>query len=286
MPLDSIDDDGVTQRTLGRDIHALMRELFPICRSITGDGVRQTLDILGRHIDIARTEVPTGTPVFDWTIPREWNIRDAYIKNAAGERVVDFRRSNLHVLNYAAPIRRTMTKAELLPHIFTLPDQPDLIPYRTSYYEERWGFCMSHAALLALPDGDYDVCIDSRLTEGALTYGEYVHKGETSDEILLSAHICHPSLANDNCSGLAVLTMLAARMAGLKTRHTIRFLFAPGTIGAIAWLAHNQATANRIKHGLVVSCLGDRGPPSYKRSRRGNAIIDRAMGHVLRAADP
>jgi aminopeptidase-like protein len=271
---------------IGEDIHALAAAIFPICRSITGNGVRETLAELARHVDLTVHEVPTGTPVFDWTIPREWNIGDAYIANAAGERVVDFRRSNLHVLNYSVPVRGRFTLAELKPHIFTLPDQPDLIPYRTSYYAERWGFCMEHRRFETLADETYEVVIDSSLTDGALTYGEYLHRGETEDEFLLSAHICHPSLANDNCSGLALLTHLAAHLSREKTRYSYRFLFAPGTIGAIAWLARNKERAGRIKHGLVLSCVGDGGGPLYKRSRQGNAGIDRAMAHVLHHAAP
>jgi aminopeptidase-like protein len=271
---------------IGDEIYALAAELYPICRSITGDGVRQTLGILDRAIDLQLSEVPTGTQVFDWTVPREWTIRDAYIKNEAGERVVDFREHSLHVLNYSAPVRQTMTLAELKPHIHTLPDQPDLIPYRTSYYAERWGFCMAHNRLAALPEGMYEAVIDASLADGCLTYGEYLHRGETEDEFLLSAHICHPSLANDNCSGLALLTQLAKSMAGLKTRLSYRFIFAPGTIGAITWLARNEANVGRIKHGLTVSCVGDGGGPTYKKSRRGDAFIDCAMVHVLKQAAP
>ena len=271
---------------IGEEIYALAAEIYPICRSITGDGVRDTLDRLHRHIDLTVHEVPTGTQVFDWTIPREWNIRDAYIKNAAGERVVDFRTSNLHVLNYSVPVRARLPLAELKQHIFTLPDQPDLIPYRTAYYAERWGFCMAHNRLLELEDGLYEVMIDAGLQDGSLTYGEYVHRGESEEEFLFSAHVCHPSLANDNCSGLALLTRLARRLASVQTHYTYRFVFAPGTIGAIAWLARNEPTVDRIRHGLVVSCLGDGGGPTYKKSRRGDSAIDRAMTHVLRHAAP
>jgi aminopeptidase-like protein len=280
MPLGSLLDDA----GIGEEIHALAAEIYPICRSITGDGVRATLDHLAGHIDLEVHEVPTGTPVFDWTIPREWRIRDAYIKNAAGERVVDFQRCNLHVLNYSQPVHDRLPLAALKEHIFTLPDQPRLIPYRTSYYAENWGFCMAHEQLEALPDGIYEVLIDASLEDGSLTYGEYLHRGETDDEILLSAHICHPSLANDNCSGLALLTHLARRLAPLRTRHSYRFVLAPGTIGAIAWLARNEHRVDRIRHGLVVSCVGDGGGPTYKRSRQGDALIDRAMTHVLRHA--
>jgi len=236
---------------------------------------------LRKHIALEIHEVPTGTAVFDWIIPREWNIRDAYIKNARGERVVDFEKSNLHVMSYSVPVRQRISLGELKDHLYTLPGQPDLIPYRTSYYREGWAFCMAHRQFEDLRDETYDVLIDSSLTEGYLTYGEYLHKGETQDEFLFSAHICHPSLANDNCSGVALLTYLAERMAGLETRYSYRFLFAPGTIGAITWLARNENNSQRIKHGLVVSMVGDPGGPTYKRSRRGNAMIDRAIGHVL-----
>lgn len=271
---------------IGQDIYALAAELFPICRSITGDGVRKTIEMLGRYFPIERHEIPTGTTVLDWEVPREWNITDAYIKNAEGVRVVDFHRSNLHVLNYSAPVSGKMPLAELKAHIFTLPDQPDLIPYRTSYYKEAWGFCMSHRQLAALEaaGGEYEVMIDSRLEPGALTWGEYLHAGETADEVLLSTHACHPSLANDNCSGLALLAMLAHELAGKRTRLSYRFLFVPGTIGSIAWLATNEGTLGRVKHGLVVSGVGDAGGPTYKRSRRGDALIDRAMTHVLRTS--
>lgn len=271
--LDSLD--------IGEAIYALAAEIYPICRSIAGPGVRETLAHLQKQVAIERREVPTGTPILDWTAPKEWVIRDAYIKNAAGERVVDFRAHSLHVLNYSAPFRGTLPLSELKKNIFTLPDQPDLIPYRTSYYAERWGFCMSHNALLALPDGEYEAVVDSSFVDGSLTYGEFVHHGETAEEVLFSAHICHPSLANDNCSGLALLAHLAKRLAGLKTHYTYRFLWAPGTIGAIAWLASNEANVHRIKHGLVLSCVGDRGGFTYKRTRRGDAPIDRIMTRAL-----
>jgi aminopeptidase-like protein len=278
-----LDDAGI-----GEQIYALAAAIYPICRSITGEGVRRTLDLLAGHLDLEVHEVPTGTQVFDWTVPREWSIRDACIKNPAGERVVDFKKCNLHVLNYSRPVHARLPLEELKKHVFTLPDQPDLIPYRTSYYAENWGFCMAHRDLEALPEGPYEVEIDASLEDGSLTYGEYLHRGETEEEFLFSAHICHPSLANDNCSGLALLTLLAGRLASHKTRYSYRFLFAPGTIGAIAWLARNEHQVARIRHGLVVSCLGDGGGPTYKKSRRGDAMIDRAMTHVLRhgAATP
>ena len=272
----------LVSENIGDQIFALAAKIYPICRSITGNGVRYTLRELRKHIALEIHEVPTGTEVFDWTIPREWNVRDAYIKNEHGEKVVDFARSNLHVMSYSVPVRQRISLSELKEHLYTLPDQPDLIPYRTSYYKENWAFCMAHRQFESLQDEMYDVLIDSTLAEGYLTYGEYLHKGETKDEFLFSAHICHPSLANDNCSGVALLTHLAERMAGLQTRYSYRFLFAPGTIGAITWLARNEDNSQRIKHGLVVSMVGDAGGPTYKRSRRGNTMIDRAIVHVLR----
>ena len=266
---------------MGDEIYALAAEIYPICRSITGDGVRTTLRHLGAHLPLEVREVPTGTRAFDWTVPREWNIRDAYIRDARGDKIVNFANSNLHVMSYSTPVRAHLPLAELKKHLYSLPQQPDLIPYRTSYYAENWGFCIPHRQLEALRDEAYDVVIDSNLEDGSLTYGEYFHQGETDDEVLLSAHICHPSLANDNCSGLALLAHLGKRVSRMKTRYSYRFLFAPGSIGALTWLSRNEDKVARIKHGLVLSCVGDGGGPTYKRSRRGNAEIDRAMVHVL-----
>jgi len=266
----------------GSAMMALIRELYPICRSITGDGFRQTLRRLGDFIPIQLSEVASGTRVFDWTVPKEWNIRDAWIADATGRRVVDFRASSLHVVNYSVPVRTRMPLAELRPKLHTLPDRPDWIPYRTSYYAEDWGFCLSHNQLQALPEGDYEVCIDSTLEPGSLTYGECILAGETDDEILLSIHSCHPSLANDNLSGMAIAVELARRLAEMPRRHRFRFLFIPGTIGSITWLATHEQEAQRIRHGLVLSCLGDGGPSTYKRSRRGDTLVDRAAVHVLR----
>jgi aminopeptidase-like protein len=267
----------------GDRMHRLATELYPICRSITGNGVRQTLAILKREIPMEIREVPSGTPVFDWTVPKEWNIRDAYIKNLAGERLVDFKKSNLHLVSYSVPINRRMPLAELRKHLFSLPDHPDWVPYRTSYYNETWGFSLSHRLLQSLPDGEYDVCVDSTLQDGHLTYGEYFLPGATSDEVLISCHVCHPSLCNDNLSGMTVATELARWVAALPTRrYSYRFLFIPGTIGSITWLARNEEKVQRIRHGLVVTCVGDGGQFTYKKSRRGNAEIDFAVEHVLK----
>jgi aminopeptidase-like protein len=268
----------------GERIYALAAELYPICRSITGDGVRATLGLMRRHIDLDVQEVPTGRKILDWTVPKEWNIRAAHIKDAGGNTIVDFANSNLHVMSYSVPVRKTLPLGELRKHLHSLPDQPDLIPYRTSYWAENWGFCLPHRQAAALADGDYEVLIDSTLADGAMTYGEYLHRGASEDEFLLTAHICHPSLANDNCSGLALLTILAEHLKGTPTRLSYRFLFSPGTIGPIAWLAANEANLGRIKHGLVVAGVGDGGGPTYKRSRRGDCPVDRAMAHVLRHA--
>ena len=267
---------------LGRELHQFAAELYPICRSITGDGIRQTLARIRERIPLQIFEVPTGTPVFDWTVPKEWNIRDAYVKDRNGRRVVDFRQSNLHVLNYSTPVHVTMPLSELKPHLFTLPERPDWVPYRTSYYKEDWGFCLSHNQMLALEDGDYEVCIDSTLEDGHLTYGECYLEGRSSDEVLISCHACHPSLANDNLSGLTVATFLAELLSERDLRFSYRFLFIPGTIGAITWLSGNHENAERIRHGLVLTGIGDAGAFHYKKSRRGDAEIDRAAAYVLR----
>ena len=266
----------------GADLHDFARKLFPVCRSITGAGIRQTLARIGERIPLALTDVPSGTEVFDWTVPKEWNIRDAYIKDASGSRLVDFHRNNLHVVNYSTPISRTFSLDELLPHLHTLPDHPDWIPYRTTYYKPDWGFCLPHRQLLSLSEGKYEVFIDSTLEDGQLSYGECFLPGRTGDEVLISTHVCHPSLANDNLSGTVVSVALAQYLARQERHYSYRFLFIPGTIGAITWLARNQDAGNRIKHGMVLTCVGDAGGFHYKKSRRGDAEIDRAARHVLR----
>jgi aminopeptidase-like protein len=269
---------------VGREMHALIAELFPICRSIAGPGVRETLSIIGERIPLDIHETPTGTKVFDWTAPREWRIRDAYVRDSSGKRVIDFRKSNLHVVNYSTAFRGKLSKGELRPHLHSDPARPDVIPYRTSYYRPDWGFCLSDNALLAMPDELYDVCIDAEHYDGALAYGECVVRGATEDEVLISAHVCHPSLANDNLSGVAVAVQLARWAAAAPRRYTYRFVFAPGTIGALCWLAKNADAHGKVQHGLVLTLLGDGGDMTYKRSRRGDAAIDRAMEHVLRTS--
>jgi aminopeptidase-like protein len=266
---------------VGREIHALMTRLYPICRSLTGDGVRRTLGQIRGLIPLEIHEVPTGTRVFDWTVPKEWNIRDGYVADATGRRVIDFRESNLHVVSYSSPVRARMSLAELRGHLHTIPEHPDWIPHRATYYREGWGFCLSHRRLQELEEGEYEVCIDSTLEDGHLTYGECFLPGATADEVLVSCHTCHPSLCNDNLSGIGVATYLARELLRRPLRLSYRFVFIPATIGSITWLSRNEERLAAIKHGLVLTCLGDPGHPTYKRSRRGNAEIDRAFAHVL-----
>jgi len=217
-------ESGVDSLQIGEEMHRWVAELFPICRSITGNGVRETLRLIQKRIPLTINEVPSGMKVFDWTVPLEWNIQDAYIKNLRGERLVDFRKSNLHVVSYSRPVRQRLALAELKQHLFTIPDRPDWIPYRTSYYKESWGFCLSHNQFNQLQDEEYDVCIDASLTEGHLTYGEYCLPGQVQDEVLISAHVCHPSLCNDNLSGIAVATFLAEWLFSQPRRYSYRFL--------------------------------------------------------------
>jgi aminopeptidase-like protein len=266
----------------GEELHALVRELYPLCRSITGPGTRATLDIVERYIPLQRTEVPTGQKIFDWEIPREWSIRDAWIADASGRRVVDFRAHNLHVVNYSSPVRARMSLDELRPHLYSLPDHPDWIPYRTSYYNESWGFCLADRQLQALEPGEYEVCIDSTLQPGSMTLADAVIPGASSDEVVVYTHVCHPSLCNDNLTGIAVAALLARELAKTPRALTWRFVFAPTTIGSIAWLAVNEARISRIRHGLVLASLGDAGGFVYKRSRRGNAAVDRIVEYALR----
>jgi len=273
---------GINPTDVGEPMYKLVRELYPICRSITGNGVRETLRRVGEHIPLKVHEVPTGTRVFDWTVPKEWNIRDAYVKNSDGIKVIDFTKSSLHVLNYSTPIRKRMSLAKLREHLYTLPDHPDWIPYKTSYYQERWGFCLTQNQLDGLREGTYEAVIDASLDEGHLTYGECHFPGRSTDEVLISCHVCHPSLCNDNLSGIALSTFLAKHLRGRSLRYSYRFVFIPGTIGAITWLALNEKAAGGIKHGLVVANVGDSGKMNYKKSRRGDAEIDRAVAHVLK----
>jgi aminopeptidase-like protein len=268
----------------GERLQGLVRELFPICRSITGDGVRETLAAVARRIPLELHEVPSGTPVLDWTVPDEWNVRDAYVARD-GQRIVDFQESNLHLVNYSEPFRGTLSLDELKPHLHSLPDHPSWIPYRTSYYKRTWGFCLADEQLEGLEAADYEVVVDTTLEPGSLTYGECFLPGEREEEVLLTTHVCHPSLANDNLSGIAVLTELGALLQDAPRTFSYRLLFIPGTIGSITWLARNKRHLDRIVAGLTLACVGDGAPLTYKRTRRGNAIIDRAAAYALPRVD-
>ena len=270
-----------TVSIIGTDMHHMISELYPICRSITGNGTRETLRFIQKRIPLEIHEVPTGAKVFDWVVPNEWNIKEAYIKDASGRRIVDFADSNLHVVGYSVPFKAKLSFDELKKHLFTLPEHPQWIPYRTSYYKENWGFCLSHERFSAMTNGEYEICIDSSLREGHLSYGECLIPGETSDEVLLSCHICHPSLCNDNLSGISLAVSVAERLRQKPRRYSYRLLFIPGTIGSITWLALNEARVSVIKHGLVIAGVGDRGGFTYKRTRRGNADVDKVFEYVL-----
>jgi aminopeptidase-like protein len=262
-------------------LHAHVEQLFPTCRSITGDGLRRTLDYIGSYIPLEIHEVPSGTTVLDWAVPPEWTVRDASIRTLSGQEIVSFSRSNLHLVQYSKPVDRIVPLEELQVHLHSLPEQPDVIPYRTAYYTDTWGFCLSHHQRLALTDPAYYVVVDTTLAPGSLSIGECVLPGDTADEFLISVHCCHPSLANDNLSGIAVAIELARALRFRRHRFSYRFVFLPGTIGAITWLHFNRDAPSRIRHGLVLTCVGDAAPPTYKRSRRGNALIDRYAAYVL-----
>jgi aminopeptidase-like protein len=262
-------------------MQAAMERMYPICRSITGDGVRATLDVVEETLKLERRAVQSGTEAFDWTVNDEWNVRDAYIADRDGRRVVDFREHNLHLVSYSAPVRTRMTLEELRPHLHTLPDHPEWVPYRTTYYERTWGFCLSQRQLEAMDEGPYDVVVDTTLAPGELTWGELVLPGDTAEEVMVTTHVCHPSLANDNLSGIVVATELANALQALPRRYTYRFLFAPGTIGSITWLSRNAELLPNIRHGLVLTGLGGPGPLVYKQTRHGGRAIDRAASHVV-----
>ena len=270
----------------GQQLHEFAQLLYPICRSITGDGVRQTLRLVGQRIPLEIHEVPTGARAFDWEVPLEWNIEDAYIMDSDGRRVVDFREHNLHIVSYSEPVSASMSRAELLPRLHTLPEHPEWIPYRTSYYRRSWGFCLSHRDLEQLRPGPYRIEIRSRLERGSLTYAEAVVPGRSRDEVLFFAHVCHPSLANDNCSGIAIAAALAQWVASESRRYTYRFVFAPGTIGSLCWLARNERRLSRVRHGMVLALLGDPGPLTYKMSQRESNEIDAVARYALSATDP
>jgi len=271
----------MTEEDFGKKIYGLMCKIFPIMRSITGEGNRRALKILSEIIPLETKEIQTGKKVFDWTIPKEWNIREAWVKNPNGEKIIDLKNSNLHVVNYSVPFRGKISLEELKSHLYTLPKQPDKIPYITSYYKERWGFCLSQNEFDKLEDGVYEVLIDSELKDGSLSYGEIFIPGKSEKEILISSYFCHPSQANDSLSGVALCTFLAKELSTRNLNYSYRFLFIPETIGAIAWLSLNEDKVKNIIGGYVVTCVGDSGPFTYKKSRAGNHLVDNVAIKVL-----
>ena len=271
----------------GPFMHRLMTQLFPICRSITGDGVRETLSIIQTHIPVTIFEVPSRTKAFDWTVPKEWNIRDAFVLDPQGRKIIDFKENNLHVVGYSAPIARSVTLSELQDHLHSLEDQPDAIPWVTSVYEERWGFCLAHSQRVMLEEGTYQVFIDSELKEGSLTYGELIIPGTSSKEVFISTYICHPSMANNELSGPVLATMLAKWLASEPRRFTYRIIFIPETIGSIVYLSRNLEVMKRnMLAGFNLTCVGDERAYSYLPSRNGSTLADKVALNVLRSRHP
>ena len=267
---------------VSKGMDLLIRKLFPICRSITGNGVRQTLKIIKGIIPITVHEVSSGTKVFDWEIPNEWNIKDAYVKDENGNRVIDFQKSNLHVVGYSVPVDKWITLSELQGYLHSLPEQPNAIPYITSYYKERWGFCISHDERLKLKDGKYHVFIDSTLEKGSLTYGEYIIKGETEQEVFLSTYICHPSMANNELSGPVVASFIGKWLASQPRRYTYRIVFIPETIGSITYLSqHLEELRENVLVGFNLSCIGDDKAYSYVASPYEKTLADKVASNVL-----
>ncbi len=267
---------------MGDRLMELCRELYPLHRSLTGEGVRATLRRLARIAPIEIQSLPSGWPILDWTVPREWHVEEAYIRSPHGERIADVQTHTLHLVGYSAPFEGTVDRTELDRHLHSLPEHPDWIPYRTSYWRETWGFCVPHRVRASLPEGRYQVVVRTRLDpSGVMNWGELVLPGRSAHEILITTHICHPSMANDNCSGMAVAAYLAAEWARrADTQHTVRFLFLPGTVGAIAWLALHRAVVPRIRHVLVITGLGDPGPLTLKHSRTGDREVDRVPRRI------
>jgi aminopeptidase-like protein len=279
----------VARQDVGERMHAFARQLFPICRSITGNGVRETLRLIGQRLPALQVrEVPSGQKCFDWEVPLEWNIEDAFILDEHGERIVDFKRHNLHVVGYSVPVDKELSLDELQPHLHSLPELPSAIPYLTSYYRPTWGFCLAHDQRVKLRPGRYRVKIDSSLKAGSLSYGELILPGLTQEEILLSTYICHPSMGNNELSGPVVTTQLAEDLMALRPRrYTYRIVFLPETIGPIVYLSQNLLEMKRnVRAGFVISCVGDDKGYSFIPSRLGGTIADRVAMHVLKHRAP
>ncbi|MDE0863501.1 MAG: DUF4910 domain-containing protein [Rubripirellula sp.] len=272
---------------LGRQMHELAARLYPIHRAITGEGVRQTFAELSKLVPLQVREVPTGTDVLDWQVPEEWSVQDAYIADAAtGERIIDISDSNLHVVNCSVPVDAQMSWEELEPYLWTVPGFPERIPYRTGYFRDVWGFCLSEHQKdrLAAREAGYRVVIDSKFFAGSLSYGEVIIPGASDRTVMIYTHCCHPSLANDNLSGIVVATYLAMALQKQRLRHSYHIVMAPATIGAISWLSCNEELCSRIDYGLVLALVGDAGPFTYKRSRRETSAIDRIAGALVSSA--
>ena len=270
---------------IGKEMHMLAEKLFPINRSITGDGVRKTLSIISEHVkNLVVFEVPSGTKVFDWEVPKEWSIVNGYILTPSGKKICDFNKNNLHVMGYSIPVNDSISLEELNKNLYSLPNQPDAIPYVTSYYSERWGFCISHKERELLEEGDYQVKIDSCLFDGNLTYGELIIKGETDREVLISTYVCHPSMANNELSGPVVVTYLIKWLQSLKSRrYTYRIVFIPETIGSITYLSRNiDKMKKKTIAGFNVSCIGDNRSYSYLPSRNGTTLSDKVAQHIFK----
>ncbi len=271
--------------SIGNSIYELAEKLFPICRSLSGDGVRESLRVIQNYVpELQMHEVKSGTKCFDWIVPDEWNIKDAYIIDPDGNKIAEFEKSNLHVVGYSLPVDRTMPWEELDKHLHSIEGQPDAIPYVTSYYKKEWGFCLPHNQRKSLKKGDYKVFIDSSLKPGHLTYGECVFPGQLDEEVFISTNICHPSLANDELSGPIVATFIAKHLAEKKDRrYTYRLIWIPETIGAIIYLSKHLAhLKEKVIAGYTLSCLGDDNSYSMIESRLGNTLSDRVADHVLK----
>jgi len=275
------------ERPNGQKMYGLIRKLFPICRSITGDGVRKTLSIIKQYIPINVHEVPTGTKVFDWTVPKEWNIKDAYVMDKNGKKIVDFKKNNLHVVGYSVPVKKTLALSELQKYLYSLPDQPNAIPYVTSYYKKMWGFCISHKDRERLKEGKYRVFIDSELKEGSLTYGELIIPGKSKKEIFLSTYVCHPSMANNELSGPAVTTALVEWILSRKREYTYRIIFIPETIGSISYLSENlEGMKKHVIAGFNITCVGDDKVYSYLPTIKGDTYADKVALNILSFKHP